>query len=370
MQSGSAATKHPVKRNMFTGLIGKDFIDTSEWTREELDAVLDLANDLKRKFALGEPHRILADKSLFMLFYNPSLRTRNSFEAGMTQLGGHAHYLQPETVYSPTMKVGDVGEVKVAAETKERVSDTARVLERYGHGIAIRIFGKPADWTYGRGNQIVREFAKWCKIPVINMEDDMFHPCQGMADIQTIKEKIPSLQGKKLVMSWAYAPSPWKPLSVPHSVVSVGTNFGMDVVLAHPKGFELDPKVTETCKRLSDENGGSFEVCYDMKEAFEGANVVYPKSWTSTAYLPPNRPTPDLDGVRQLVDKHKDWICNQDMIDLCSKRVLYMHCLPADRGFEVTDEVMDGPNSVIFDEAENRLHAQKAIMALTMCGRA
>jgi ornithine carbamoyltransferase len=354
---------------MFTGLGGRDFIDTAEWTREELDAVLDLANELKRKFALGEPHRILAEKSLFMLFYNPSLRTRNSFEAGMTQLGGHAHYLQPETVYSPTIKVGDAGEAKSAAETKERVSDTARVLERYGHGIAIRIFGRPADWTYGRGNEIVREFAKWSKIPVINMEDDMFHPCQAMADIQTISEKIPNLQGKKLVMSWAYAPSPWKPLSVPHSVVSIGTNYGMDVVLAHPKGLDLDPTVLVTCKRLADQNGGSFEISHDMKEAFSGADVVYPKSWTSIEYLPPKRPTPDLEAIRQLIDKNKSWICDQNVMDLCSKRALYMHCLPADRGFEVTDEVIDGPNSVIFDQAENRLHAQKAIMALIMSGR-
>jgi ornithine carbamoyltransferase len=172
------------------------------------------------------------------------------------------------------------------------------------------------------------------------------------------------------VMSWAYAPSPWKPLSVPHSVASVGTNFGMDVVLTHPKGFELDPKVIQDCKRLADENGGSFEVSYDMKEGFEGADVVYPKSWTSIEYLPPKRTTPDLDGVRQLIDKHKDWICDQKMMDLCNKRALYMHCLPADRGFEVTDEVMDGPNSVIFDQAENRLHAQKAVMALTMGERA
>ncbi len=347
-------------------LKGRDFIDTAEWTREELEAALDLAVELKRKFALGEPHRLLADKTLFMLFYNPSLRTRNSFEAGMTQLGGHAHYLQPETIYSPTVKTKDVGDVKAAAETRERVSDTARVLDRFGHGIAIRIFGKPADWVYGRGNEILREFAKWSRIPVINMEDDMFHPCQAMADILTIREKIPRPEGKKLVMSWAYAPSPWKPLSVPHSVALIGTNFGIDVVLAHPRGFELDPAVIENCKRLAKENGRTFEVSYDMKEAFQGADVVYPKSWTSLAHLPPRSTAPDLDGVRQLVDKNKDWICDQSMMELCNKRALYMHCLPADRGFEVTDEVIDGPNSVVFDEAENRLHGQKAVMALTM----
>jgi N-acetylornithine carbamoyltransferase len=202
------------------------------------------------------------------------------------------------------------------------------------------------------------------------MEDDMFHPCQAMADILTIKEKIPKPEGKRLVMSWAYAPSPWKPVSVPHSVALIGTNFGMSVVLAHPRGFELDPTVIRNCKRLAEENGGSFEVSYDMKEAFQGADVVYPKSWTSIAYLPPRTTAPDLDGVRQLTGKNKDWTCDQEMMDLCNKRVLYMHCLPADRGFEVTDEVIDGTSSVVFDEAENRLHAQKAVMALTMGGRA
>lgn len=348
---------------MKTTLRGRDFITTSEWSREELETVLDVAFDLKRKFALGEPHKLLDGKTLFMLFYNPSLRTRNSFEAGMTQLGGHAHYLIPETVYSPTLTEEEP--VKLG-ETKEKISDTARVLERYGHGIAIRIFGKPTNWIYGRGNQIVREFARWANIPVINMEDDMYHPCQAMADIMTIIEKLRKPEGKKLVMSWAYAPSPWKPLSVPHSVILIGAQFGMDVVLAHPKGFELDSNVIERCKEYANLYGGTFEITHNMEEAFEGADVVYPKSWTSIAYLPPNVREPNFEAIMDLLKKNKHWVCNQEKMDLCKKGALYMHCLPADRGAEVTNDVIDGPNSVVFDQAENRLHVQKAIMALTM----
>jgi len=350
-----------------TTLRGRDFITVREWTREELETALGVAFDLKRRFAAGEPHELLKGKTLFMLFYNPSLRTRNSFECGMTQLGGHAHFLMPETVYRPTLKEAIPTEGVV--ETRERISDSARVLDRYGHGIAIRIFGKSSDWVYGRGNLVVREFAHWANIPVINMECDMYHPCQAMADIMTIIEKLRKPEGKKLVMSWAYAPSPWKPVSVPQSVILIGTKFGMDVVLAHPKGFELDPEIIKEAKGYADTYGGSFEISNSMDEAFEGADVVYPKSWTSLAFLPPKIKEPNFAAITELLNKRKDWICDQKKIDLCKKGVLYMHCLPADRGAEVTDDVMDGPNSVIFDEAENRLHAQKGIMALTMGGR-
>lgn len=353
---------------MKTSFKGRDFITIRESTREELETVLDLAYDLKRKFATGETHdHLLRGKTLFMLFYNPSLRTRNSFEAGMTQLGGHAHYLLPATIYTPTLEKGELSGEEVK-ETGERISDSARVLSRYGDAIAIRIFGKPTKWIYGRGNLIVREFARWADISVINMECDMYHPCQAMADVMTIIENLRKPQGKKLVMSWAYAPSPWKPLSVPHSVALIGTKFGMNVVLAHPKGFELDSEIIKCCREYADTYGGSFGVSHNMDEAFEGADVVYPKSWTSLEFLPPKTNEPNLSAVKELCDKNKEWICNEEKMDLCKKNAIYMHCLPADRVFEVTDQVIDGLHSVVFDEAENRLHVQKAIMALTIGG--
>lgn len=340
---------------------GRDWITIMEWTREELDQILEAAFDLKKKFKQGIKHTYLDGKTLFLIFYNRSLRTRNSFEAGMTQLGGHAHFLDPkDAIYTPALPGDEI------AYTTERIADVARVLSRYGDGIAIRIYGKHAKWTYGRGNLIVREFAKWADVPVINMECDMFHPCQAMADIMTIKEKLGNPEGKKFVMSWAYTPSVEKPTAVPQSAVLVATLYGMDVVLAHPKGFELDPKIIEWCKQNVDRYGGSFEIAYDMKEAFQDADVVYPKSWLSLEYIPPKRSQPDFEGLKQLFDANKHWICDSEKLEVAKKNAIYMHCLPADRGYEVTDEVIDGPHSVVFDQAENRLHVQKAIMAMIM----
>jgi len=340
---------------------GRDWITTIEWSREELDQILDAAMDLKKKFRERVEHPYLKGKTLFLIFYNRSLRTRNSFEAGMTQLGGHAHFLDPhDAIYTPALPGDEI------AYTTERIADVARVLSRYGDGIAIRIYGKHAKWIYGRGNRIIREFARWADVPVINMECDMYHPCQAMADIMTIKEKLGKVEGKKFVMSWAYTPSVEKPLAVPQSAVLVATRFGMDVVLAHPKGFDLDPKVIEQCKKYADEFGGSFEIVHDMKAAFEGADVVYPKSWLSLNYIPPKASKPDFDGMKELFEKNRDWICDSEKLEVAKRDVIYMHCLPADRGYEVTDEVIDGPHSVVFDQAENRLHVQKAIMSMIM----
>lgn len=344
---------------MSKSLKGRDFITTQEWSREELDKILGFSMELKEKQKKGIPHKILEGKTLYMLFYNPSLRTRNSFETGIFQLGGQGIYLSPTAVYRPAL-VGD--EVPYVTE---RISDVARVLSRYGDAIAIRIYGEPVNWIYGKGNEIVREFAKWADIPVINMECDMFHPCQAMADVFTIKEKLGTLEGKKVVVSWTYSGG-IKPVSVPQSCILVFTRFGAEVILAHPKGLELDPKIISWARNNADESGGSFEITYNMDEAFEGADVVYPKSWGSLAFMPPKVSKVNKKGMLELFNMHRDWIATAERLDLCAKDVIYMHCLPADRGMEVTDEVIDGPHSAVFEEAENRLHVQKAIMALLM----
>ena len=232
------------------------------------------------------------------------------------------------------------------------------------------MFGKSVDYVYGRGHEMIREFAKYSTVPVFNMADDMDHPTQAMADLMTIIEKFHgNVQNKKIVMGWTYAPSPWRQLAVSHGVISTMTKFGMDVVVANPKGFDLDPKYTKISKENADRFGGSFEVVNDLDEACEGADVVYAKSWGVRALLPPASPQPNLEKAKEEFDKHKDWIVNQELMDKTKKHSLYMHCLPVDRGFEVTDEVIDGPHSVVIDEAENRLHAQKAYLALTMGGR-
>jgi len=296
-----------------------------------------------------------------MIFYNQSLRTRNSFEAGMHQLGGHAHDLNPKQIYTPALPGREI------AYSTERVSDVARVLSRMGEAISIRCYGEPVDWIYGEADRMIREFAYWSDIPVINMEDDMYHPCQAMADIMTIIEKKGrDLRGKKFVMSWAYSPSVEKPLAVPQSAITVASKFGLNITLAHPEGLELDPNIIDAVKENVRKYGGSFEIVNDMKEAFKDADVVYPKAWTSKHFIPPEVTKPMLEKSQELFDKNKNWKTTKEMMSLAKEDAIYMHCLPADRGFEVDDDVMDGPQSVIFDEAENRLHAQKAIMALLM----
>ncbi len=326
---------------MITTLRGRDYISTEDWSTEELQTALDVSFDLKRKFALGEPHRFLPDKTLFMIFFDKSTRTRNSFEAGITQLGGHAHDLTPEV-----MQISH----------GESPKDTGIILSRYGHGIAIR-----HDTIPGEGNTYIREVAEHATVPVLNMQCDIDHPCQTLADIMTIKEKFPGeLKGRKIAVSWAYAPSYAKPMSVPQGLVMLMPRFGLDVVLAHPPEYALMDPVLEAVRRNAEEAGTSFEVVNDMDSAFEGADIVYPKSWGAEAYF--DRPDEGL----ALARKYTDWICDERLMEKTAKNSIYMHCLPADRGNEVTDAVIDGPHSVVYDEAENRLHTAKALMALTM----
>jgi ornithine carbamoyltransferase len=241
----------------------------------------------------------------------------------------------------------------------------SRVLSRYGDAIAIRIYGDAAKWTIGRGHRVIEEFAKWGDIPVLNMEDDLYHPFQAMADIQAARAASPKLQGKKFVVSYAYSGG-LKPLAVPQSEVLITTQFGMNVVLAHPKGFELEDSLIKAAKKNADRYGGSFEVSHDMKEAFEGADFVYPKAWSPKQFVPPYSKTVDKDGASTYQAKFKDWIATAKLLDVTNK-AYYMHCGPADRGQEVTDDVLDKyKRSLYFEEAENRLHAQKAVMAMVM----
>lgn len=347
-------------------LRGRDYLAETDFTREEIETVLDVAEDLKRDRAKGVLHDdILRAKTLFMIFYNQSLRTRNSFEAAMTQLGGHAHYLDPSKIYTPAMEGREV------AYSTERVSDVARVLDRMGDAIAIRCYGDPVDWEYGGAHAMLREFARWADIPVLNMEDDVYHPFQGLADVMTVKEKFGGFRGVKFVMSWAYSPSVHKPRAVPQSAILYATRMGMDVTLAHPEGMELAPDILATCKDYAGTHGGSFQVVHDFEAAMKGAHVVYPKAWTAVPIFQPPVGENDATKAQAIFDKHKDWICTAETMARADKNAIYLHCLPADRGYEVTNEVLDktdgqGWRSAAFDQAENRLHVQKAVMSLVM----
>ena len=329
---------------MQTKLYGKDFITTEDWSYDELNSALELAADLKRRFAAGEIHdHLLRAKTLYMLFFEESTRTRNSFETGMTQLGGHAIFLTPSAT-----QIGH----------GENAKDTGMVLGSYGHGIAVR------DCRTGIGQQYQYEIAKHANVPVFSMQDDVDHPCQAMADLLTIREKFGrDLRGRKFVISWTYAPKYVRPLSVPQSLIMLMTRCGLDVTLAHPKGFEMMPHTLASAEKHAAENGTKFEVVDNMDAAFEDADICYAKSWG------PITQTEEPNAVQAMCDEHKDWICNEDRMALAKKSAIYMHCMPIDRGYEATDAVIDGPQSVIYQEAENRLHAQKALMVLTMGGR-
>ncbi len=357
-----------MKTNKF---LGRDWIDAElDYSREEWETMIDVALELKRRWAMGEDHsHILKGKTLFTMFFNQSLRTRSTFAAGIQQLGGFLVDLEPSKTYTPARKGYEI------PYKTERICDVAQMLDRVGEAMAIRMYGEPAQWIYGFANATIKEFAYYMENPVINMECDKYHPTQALADMLTIKEKFGRFKELKFVMSWAYSGSTHKPFAVPQSLVLAPTKMGMDVVFARPKGLELDPEVIKQCKAFAKETGGSFAETDDMEAAFENADIVYPKCWGSMNYFAQVDKKgkivkkENLDGMKKLFDKNKDWICDAKKMKLIKPNGIYMHCLPADRDMEVTDEVIDGPQSVVFDEAENRLHAHKAIMALLMGGR-
>ncbi len=321
---------------------GKDYITTEEWSNEQIEVLLDVAADLRHKFKHRIPHRYLPDQTIFLMFFDKSTRTRNSFEAGITQLGGHAHFL-----------TADVMQVSHGETPK----DTGIILSRYGHAIAIR-----HDLIPGEGNRYMREVARWADVPVINMQCDVDHPCQTLADLMTMRDKLgKELRGRKVAVSWAYAPSYAKPLSVPQGLIMLLPRFGIDVTLAHPPEYFLMPEAMQAAQENARRAGTRFEIVNSMEEAFAGADVVIPKSWGCLDTMGTN-PQESLRIARQ----YTHWICDERCMRLAAECALYMHPLPADRGNEVTDAVIDSPQSVVFDEAENRLHTCKAIMALTM----
>ena len=324
---------------MQTGLRGRDLISLSEWTTEDIETVLEVVATLKRERALGIPHPILRDRVLAMLFFFSSTRTRASFEAGMAQLGGHAQFIEAKT-------------------TQIAHGDTAReigeILGRYNDGLAIR----QVDWD--AGNDYIRAVAEASRVPVHNMQCDRYHPFQVLADLLTIIERKGDPRGRTINVSWAYAESYQKPLSVPQSLILLMTRYGMHVRLTHPPEFGLMPEVLDQAEANARAAGGSFELLHDFDAGFRDADVVYPKSWGCMLT------TPDPEKSAEVGAWYTDWIADEARLGLARDDAMYLHCLPADRGVEVADAVIDGPRSAVYDEAENRLHVQKAVLALTL----
>ena len=338
----------------YADLYGKDLITTQEWTREELDVTLELAKDLKRRHYSGEilPD-LLKKKTFFALFYNKSTRTRASFEAAMTLLGGHTQYIEASTT---RLLQG------------EAIKDVARVYSRYGDGIGIRV-GTLHEFPPGKATEIIREFARYATVPVINMANDEYHPCQALTDIMTVQEKTPKYEKKKFVIMWAYSGTIRTPCSI-NADALIMTRYGLDVVVACPPEFELDPKIIGFCKKNSEESGGSVSISHDLKEALSGAHFVFPRSWTTRRCI--------LEGLKavggekaelEIHAKYKDWKLTEELVDLMDKKSYIMHVMPVFRDLEADDKVMDSEKSIIIDQAENRLYTQMAVLALTMGGK-
>ncbi|MDR0654028.1 MAG: ornithine carbamoyltransferase [Synergistaceae bacterium] len=335
---------------MQTVFRGRHFIDLEDFSREEVETMLGVSEDLKLKFAQGVPTPYLRDQSMFLMFFEQSTRTRNSMEAGFAQLGGHAGFLD-----SSSMQIAH----------GESAKDTAIILSRFGHAIACRY----CNWGYG--NKYLNEMAKWSKVPVMNLQCDLYHPFQALADLLTMKEKFGGkLDRLKVSIIWAYAESHKKPISVPVSQILLFPRFGMDVTLAHPKGWELPDWVVGKAKANADRFGGTVTVTDDEAAAYKNAHVVIPKNWGNWVNdQTGNAPAGAVKVVDDALKAHRSWKCTEAKMAAADKNAIYMHALPADRDNEVEDSVIDGPHSVVYDEAENRLHTAKAVMTLLMNGR-
>ncbi|MFX1260916.1 MAG: ornithine carbamoyltransferase [Promethearchaeota archaeon] len=302
---------------------GRSFVDLSDFNRDELRAFLDKAHELKRKQKNGEPHQILKGKSLAMIFMKSSTRTRVSFEVGMTQLGGHALYLQPSGT-----QLG----------RGETIADTARVLSRYCDVIMARVFG----------HNEVTELAEHATVPVINGLSDYNHPCQIMADMMTIEEHKGRLEGLKI----AYVGDS---NNVSNSIMQGCTIMGMDVTIGSPKGYTPSEEIIKKADALSKTYNTTVEVLNDAADAVKGAAVIYTDTFFSMGQ----------EKSKEKEDALMPFQVNRALVGKASNDVIVMHCLPAHRDEELTSDVMDdAKHSVVFDQAENRLHAQKGIMAL------
>lgn len=320
-------------------LKGKHFITLQEWSRDEIDNLLDVSLDLKKNFTKGVASPYLLYKTIFLMFFEQSTRTRTSMEAGISQLGGHGTFLD-----TSTMQISH-GEV---------AKDTAIILSRYGDGIGCRY----CNWNVG--NKYIRELEKWSTVPVFNLQCDLYHPMQGAADLMTMQEKIGDLRGVKVSIIWANAKSHKKPISVPLEQVLLFPRYGMNVTLAYPEGYDLPDWVIEQARANAKAHNGTLTITHSMEEAYRDAHIVIPKNWGSWVT---NQSEEALD---DRLESNKVWKCTEEIMKLADKNCMYMHALPADRNNEVEDAVIDGPQSIVYDEAENRLHTAKAVMTLTM----
>ena len=306
-------------------LYGRDFIEFTDYTKEEIEYLLDLAIDIKKKQKNGEVYQPLKGKTIGLIFEKSSTRTRVSFEVGMFQLGGHALFLSKNDI-----QLG----------RGETIGDTAQVLSRYLDGIMIR--------TFAHSN--ITELAKYADIPVINGLSDDAHPCQVLADFQTVLEHKGKLKGLKM----AYVGDG---NNMAHSLMLGAAKLGVHVSVASPKGYEPSAAIVDQAKSIATETGAEVVVTNSAQEAVQDADIIYTDVWASMGFE---------EEQKEREAAFADYQVNEELVKGAKPDYIFLHCLPAHRGEEVSEGVIDGPNSAIFDQAENRLHAQKALMAALM----
>lgn len=306
-------------------LAGKDYLGLLYYTPEQMNELIEIAQDLKRKWVMGEPHAYLRDKAYAMVFEKKSTRTRNSFHAAATALGAQSFYLRPD---------------ELQTSRGESIADTGRILDRYFDGLYIRTFGQ----------EIVEEFAQNMKHPVINALTALEHPCQALCDLLTIKEKKGDFKGVKI----CYAGDVY---NVCNSLLLGATMFDMDMSIAAPKGYDVPPVIWERALKQAEVSGSKIEVTQNFDQALRGADVVYGNTWHSMG-----------ENEEEKDKRIKDWMpyqINSSAMAKADKNAVFMHCLPGYIGEDMTEDVKEGPQSVIFDQGENRMHAVKAILVAT-----
>ena len=326
----------------------RNFLSTGDWTREELEGLLDAAARFKRGEDTSRP---LAGRSVALVFFNPSLRTRASMQVGVYELGGNAVVLEPGGT-SWTLEHRDG--VVMDGDKTEHVKEFVRVLARYTSAIGVRAFAALKDWKEERQDPVLAAFAKYSEVPVINLESAMHHPCQALADMLTVREKLGEGR-KRVLMTWAWHPKPL-PMAVPNSFALAAAQMGHDLTIAHPPGYELDEDLIREINGRAFDAGSTVTVTHDVEDAFDGQQIVYAKSWGSKEFY-----GAVADDIEERAPYRGEWIVDAAKMSRTDSAA-FMHCLPVRRNCIVTDEVIDSPASLVIDEAENRLHVQKAIM--------
>jgi len=325
----------------------RHFYRLSEFSIEDVDGFIDQAARFKQ-----EPYRsrCLDRKQIGLLFLNPSLRTRCSFEVAIRQLGGGVSTLEAQSLWKLETEIG----VRMDSDKTEHVKEAVGVLSRYFDGIGLRAFARGIDQEEDLQDRMISVFMEHSKVPVFNMESAAYHPCQALADLMTIRELLGGFRGHRIAITWAPHPLAL-PMAVPNSILLAAAQMGMDVTLAHPPGFEIQSGILSMARELSQKAKGSLRVVHDQYQACAEAEMIYAKAWGGLLRYT------DAPAEAQERQKHSDWTVNQNLMAV-TRRAYFMHCLPVRRNVVVSDEVLDSAQSVVFRQAENRLHAQKAIL--------